>query len=61
MRGEIDPQACMFSYIDLESRLPQNHPIRKVRKIVDKALEEIKIWFDDLYATDGRPSIPLRY
>ncbi len=43
MRGEIDPQASMFSYVDLESRIPQDHPIRKVRKIVDKALEEIEI------------------
>ena len=48
----------MFSYVDLESRIPIDHPIRKVRKIVDKALAEIDIWFDDLYATDGPPSIP---
>ena len=58
MRGEIDPQASMFSYVDLESRIPQDHPIRKVRKIVDTALQEIEPWFDDLYATGGRPSIP---
>jgi len=58
MHGEIDSQASMFSYIDLENRVPTDHPIRKVRKIVDNALEEIDIWFDDLYATDSRPSIP---
>ena len=58
MRGEIYPQASMFSYVDLESRIPQDHPIRKILEIVDTALQEIEVWFDDLYATVGRPSIP---
>ena len=58
MRGEIDPQASMFSYVDLENRIPKDHPIRKVRKIVDTALQELEPWFDDMYATGGRPSIP---
>ena len=38
MRGEADPQPGMFSYVDLESRIPKQHPIRKIRRIVDKAL-----------------------
>ncbi len=46
MRGEINPQATMFSYVDLESRIPQDHPIRKIRKIVDTALQDIEVWFD---------------
>lgn len=54
MRGEIDPQTSMFSYVDLESRFPKDHPIRKIRQIVDTALQEIEVWFDDLYASDGR-------
>jgi len=44
----------MFSYIDLESRIPQEHPIRKIRKIVDQSLEEIEVLFDDMYAVGGR-------
>jgi hypothetical protein len=31
----------MFSYVELESRIPNDYPIRRVRKIVDTALEEI--------------------
>ena len=58
MRGDIDPQPSMFSFIDLESRIPQQHPIRKIRRIVDKALVEIAPAFDEMYASKGRPSIP---
>lgn len=48
----------MFSYIDLEGRVPEQHPIRKIRSIVDEALAEIAPEFDGMYATNGRPSIP---
>ena len=58
MRGEISPQPSFFSYVDLESRIPEQHPIRKIRKVVDKALEDIQWCFDDMYSTVGRPSIP---
>ena len=58
MRGEANPQPNMFSYVDLESRIPQTHPIRKIRHIVDLALDETEPFFDDMYANQGRPSIP---
>jgi len=58
MRGEENPQPQMFSYVDLDSRVPAHHPIRKVRKIVDEALEELAPSFDEMYSTRGRPSIP---
>jgi len=58
MRGDINPQPTMFSYVDLESRIPESHPIRKIRSILDEALDEIAPWFDEMYASTGRPSIP---
>ena len=58
MRGEENPQPQMFSYVDLESRVPKQHPIRKVRQIVDTALEELGPVFDEMYAERGRRSIP---
>ncbi len=58
MRGEIDPQASMFSYVDLESRIPKGHPIRKIRGIVDEALAELEPAFEEMYSDRGRPSIP---
>jgi hypothetical protein len=37
MRGETSKQTELFSYVNLESRIPADHPIRKIRKVVDKA------------------------
>ena len=48
----------MFSYVGLEERVPANHPLRAIRKLVDEVLTEMSGQFDDLYATAGRPSIP---
>jgi len=47
MRNEINPQRDMFSYISLEQRVPEDHPIRRVRRVVDKALTALD---DDLSA-----------
>ena len=58
MRGETDPQSSMFSYVDLESRIPKGHPIRKIRRIVDEALSQREPAFDEMYSDRGRPSIP---
>lgn len=58
MRGHIDPQPLLFSYVDLENRIPKQHPIRKIRNIIDKALDELEPEFDAMYAQVGRPSIP---
>ncbi len=59
MRGNDDQmQDGMFSYVSLEDRIPSNHPLRGVRKLVDAVLTEMSKDFDGLYATVGRPSIP---
>ena len=57
MRGEINPQTAMFSYVDLEARIPNNHPIRKINRIVNQALSDIEYLFDHAYSIEGRPSI----
>ena len=58
MRGNQDQQDEVFSYIPLEKRVPRDHPLRRVRVMVDQALQELSSWFDQLYAKAGRPSIP---
>jgi transposase len=58
VRGEATPQPSLFSYVDLESRIPEHHPIRRVRKVVDVALADMEAELDSMYASVGRPSIP---
>ena len=48
----------MFSYVSLEERVPQDHPLRAVRRITDRALERLSPKFGALYVKFGRPSIP---
>lgn len=58
MRGYENQQQQMFSYVNLEQRVPQNHPLRKLKKLVNEVLARISHHFDLIYADDGRPSIP---
>ena len=58
MRGLIDPQKSMFSYVDIEQRIPTAHPIREIRVVIDRAIEAIEPDIAACYAVRGRPSIP---
>ena len=58
MRGRREPQVSMLAFVDLEARVPVDHPLRTVKGIVDAALAELSGEFDRMYATVGRPSIP---
>src|SRR6202045_1166632 len=58
MRGDDRSAEGFFSYVRLEERIPTDHPLRKIRALVDVALTELSPTFDKLYANDGRPSIP---
>jgi len=57
MRGDDQQQSGLFSYISAEQRVPQGHPLRTLRKMVDEALAELSPRFSRLYAKRGRPSI----
>jgi transposase len=57
MRGEERIQDGLFSYVSLEQRVPQEHPLRAVRRLTDRVLASLDADFDQLYAASGRPSI----
>ena len=57
MRGEDEKQSAMFSYVTLEQRIPNDHPLRIIRGMTDRALERMDSKFDELYSATGRPSI----
>jgi len=58
MRGDDRGPDAMFSYIRPEQRVPADHPLRRVRDMVDAALQELSGEFARLYPKTGRPSIP---
>ena len=58
MRGTDETSGSLFSYVDLEDRIPARHPLRKIRQVVNDALASLDDEFDRLYVDFGRPSIP---
>jgi transposase len=57
MRGLDIRTGDLFSYVDLEQRVPENHPLRLIRRIVNEVLVVLDGQFGTRYAADGRPSI----
>jgi transposase len=48
----------MLTLITADQLVPEDHPIRQIKPIVDKALSELSPTFNRMYAETGRPSIP---
>jgi transposase len=57
MRGEDTQQSTMFSYLSPEKRVPANHPLRRIRVLVEGVLQRMEQGFEQMYASTGRPSI----
>jgi transposase len=58
MRGQQERTGSLFSYVSIEERIPASHPLRRIRKLVDQALDRLNPTFCALYASEGRPSVP---
>jgi transposase len=58
MRGSDQQSGDLFSYVDIEARVPVRHPLRVIRSIVNEGLASLDAEFDKLYADTGRDSIP---
>jgi transposase len=57
MRGDDVLQESLFSYLSCEARVPATHPLRRIRVLVDAALERLDGTFGELYSERGQPSI----
>jgi transposase len=57
MRGSDQTSASLFSYVDLEARVPAGHPLRLIREIVNQVLASLDGEFERLYEGTGRQSI----
>ena len=58
MRGTSDSQPMMMAYVDLEKRVPIDHPLRKIKGMADQELKGLSSIFNKMYSHTGRPSIP---
>ena len=57
MRGSDERTGSLFSYVNLEARVRQDHPLRAIRLLVNETLAGMEREFEALYAGIGRPSI----
>ena len=48
----------MICLVSPETSVPQDHPIRAVKKVADAALAALSDVFAQMYAATGRPSVP---
>lgn len=58
VRSKDAKQQVFFSYKSIEDRIPEDHPIRTLKLLVDDVLARLSPDFDRLYSHTGRPSIP---
>jgi transposase len=58
MRGQQEHTGSLFSYVSIEERIPASHPLRRIRKLAQQALDRLNPTFCQLYASEGRPSVP---
>jgi len=58
MRGKPQAQPDFLTVINLNATVPEDHPLRPIKRHVDAVLKKLSPLFDDLYEADGRPSIP---
>jgi len=58
MRGKAKGQPEFLTIINLNQRVPADHPLRAIKARMDLVLFKLSPLFEELYAGEGRPSIP---
>jgi transposase len=58
MRGQRKSQGSFVSLIDVEAMIAADHPIRRIKQLCDQVLAAMSSHFEEIYSSEGRPSIP---
>jgi transposase len=58
MRGQKQSQVNVTCLLNVETMIPERHPIRAIKRMLDEVLGGMDEIFDEMYASQGRPSIP---
>ena len=58
MRGRRNPQSTMLAFVNLDERVPLDHPLGIIRRVADDALDRMSGDFDRMYSRTGRASDP---
>jgi transposase len=58
MRGDAEQQTEMLLALTPDQLVPEDHPIRRIKPVVERVLARLSPLFNDMYAERGRPSIP---
>ena len=58
MRGRREEQEVMLAFVDMEGRVPKDHPLRTIKAVADEALKRLSPEFDRMYSKLGRASVP---
>jgi transposase len=58
MRGHADDQPPLFHVFRVEDRIRADHPLRDIKRRVDRILDGMSAAFDAAYGRTGRPSVP---
>ena len=58
MRGKPEQQMAMLTSLSTEDLIPMDHPIRRIRTVVEEVLADLDDQFTAMYSRIGRPSVP---
>ena len=58
MRGRADQQPPLFHTFEVEDRIRADHPLRDIKRRVDRILADLHDKFEAAYSATGRPSVP---
>ena len=58
MRGHRKRSGSLFVFVSIEQRIPASHTLGQIRKLFDQVLDRHHPIFCELYAAEGRPSVP---